>query len=330
MQYRKFGKLDFEVSAVGLGTWVTGGWMWGGSDESESEQAIAAAISAGITLIDTAPIYGFGRSEEIVGRVLKRSGVRGKIVLATKCGLEWSDDHKKIRRNSSRQRILKEIEDSRRRLQTDVIDIYQVHWPDPGAPIRETMETLQELFQRKIIRAIGVSNFDVRQMEEAMSVAPVHSLQPPYNLFEREIETGILPFCRKHGLAVLGYGAICRGLLSGKMTMDAHFKGDDIRKIDPKFKKDRLRAYLDAVEDLKTLAVSRGGTVSQLAIQWAAREKGATVALVGARTAGQASENAAAFNWVLNEKDFEQIDRIVGDRIKQPVGPEFMGPPRKS
>ncbi|OGW80818.1 MAG: general stress protein [Omnitrophica bacterium RIFCSPLOWO2_12_FULL_44_17] len=329
MEYRQFGNLNFNVSAVGLGTWVTGGWMWGGSDEKEVTEAIEKAVSSGITLIDTAPIYGFGLSEEIVGKTLRRLGLRDKMVIATKCGLEWDESRKRIGHNLTRGRILEEIDASRRRLETDVIDLYQVHWPDDKTPVHETMETLDQLLHKGVIRGIGLSNFDVSQIEEAMKIAPVHSLQPPYNLFERGIEEKILPFCREHHMAVLAYGSICRGLLSGKFKAGATFQKDDIRAYDPKFKADKIVQYMKAVSELGRLAGRRNLTVAQLAIQWAARQPGVTAALVGARNARQAEENAAAFNGELADEDFKQIDQILEKTIKYPVGPEFMAGPAK-
>ena len=182
------------VSRVGLGTWAIGGWMWGGTDEEESIKTINAAVERGINVIDTAPAYGFGRSEEIVGRAIADSGLRSRVVIATKVGLEWKDG--KVFRNASRDRILREATESLRRLKTDYIDIYQVHWPDPLVPIEETAEAMQALFDRGTIRAIGVSNFSVAQIERFRRVAKLHVVQPPYNLFERESENQL---CRIAG-----------------------------------------------------------------------------------------------------------------------------------
>jgi aryl-alcohol dehydrogenase-like predicted oxidoreductase len=189
--------------------------MWGGSDNAESIKSIQRAVDIGINLIDTAPVYGFGHSEEIVGRALADGGRRDKAVLATKVALEWVDG--KVYRNSTPERIREEIEDSLRRLRTDRVDLYQVHWPDPLVRIEDTAETLLELQREGKILALGVSNFSPEQMDAWRRVAPLHSTQPPYNIFEREIETDVLPYALQHKLLVLSYGAICRGLLSGKM-----------------------------------------------------------------------------------------------------------------
>ncbi len=302
--------------------------MWGGSVEGESIDAIERAIEGGITLIDTAPVYGFGRSEEIVGQVIKNLDCRNRVILATKCGLEWDEKKNFIRRNSSRKQILQEIDASRRRLRTDVIDIYQIHWPDESTPFSETMETLVQLWIKGTIRAIGLSNFSVSQLEACLRIAPVHSMQNPFNLYERGIEMDVLPFCRERNIAVLTYGAICRGLLSGKFTIESDIKEGDIRRGDPKFRKENLRHYVAATANLKAFAADRNATSSQFAIQWAARQPGVTSALVGARTAKQAEENAASFEFKMSEEDERFAVKIVEQEVHEPIGPEFMAPPR--
>src|SRR5256886_6470881 len=253
---------SLEVSRVALGTWAIGGWMWGGTDEAESIATIRAAVEHGINLIDTAPAYGFGRSEEIVGKALAEGNLRSRVLIATKVGLEWQDG--KVFRNASRARILQEVEDSLRRLRTDHIDVYQVHWPDPLVTIEETAEAMRTLFEEGKIRAIGVSNFSVGQVDRFRRVAPLHVLQPPYNLFERGIEADLLPYCRKNKIATLGYGALCRGLLSGRMRADTVFDGDDLRRTDPKFLEPRFAQYLTAVEKLDRLARRFGKPVIHL------------------------------------------------------------------
>ncbi len=207
---------SLKVSRIALGTWAIGGWMWGGTDEAEAIRTIHAAVDRGIKLIDTAPVYGFGRSEEIVGKALAQGGRRKRAVIATKVGLDWKDGNPF--RNASKSRIVQEVEDSLRRLRTDVIDIYQVHWPDPNTAIEETAEAMAELHRAGKIRAIGVSNFSPAQMEAFRDVAPLHTVQPPYNLFERAIEHDVLPYCRDKNIVTLVYGSLCRGLLSGRMT----------------------------------------------------------------------------------------------------------------
>ena len=319
---------SLEVSRVALGTWAIGGWMWGGTDEAESIGTIQAAVEHGITLIDTAPAYGFGRSEEIVGHAITEGRLRTRVLIATKTGLEWKDG--KVFRNASRARIIQEVEDSMRRLRTDHIDIYQVHWPDPLVSIEESAEAMRTLFERGKIRAIGVSNFSVEQMEQFRRVAPLHVVQPPYNLFERGIEADILPYCRTHKIATFGYGALCRGLLSGRIHADTRFDGDDIRRSDPKFQQPRFAQYLAAVERLDRLAQQRfGKRVIHLAVRWML-DQGISTALWGARHPGQLRPVDEVSGWSLDASANAEIERILRETVTDPIGPEFMAPPRRS
>lgn len=328
MEFAELSGTPVKVSRVALGTWAIGGWMWGGTDEAESVSTIRSALDHGITVIDTAPVYGFGRSEEIVGKALAEGGLRPKVIIATKAGLEWRDGQ--ILRNSRRARIMREIEDSLRRLRTDHIDIYQVHWPDPQTPMQETAEAMHALLRQGKIRAIGVSNFSVAQMEAFRRFAPIHVLQPPYNVFERQIEAEILPYCRKNTIATFGYGALCRGLLSGRMREDTTFSGDDLRRIDPKFQQPRFGQYLAAVERLDRLARERfGKRVIHLAVRWML-DQGITTALWGARHPGQLQPVDEISGWSLDEEAKAEIDRILKEEIKEPVGPEFMAPPAET
>ncbi len=324
MEFAAIPGTALHVSRIGLGTWAIGGTGWGGTNEEESIATIRAALGHGITLIDTAPAYGFGRSEEIVGKALA-AGLRENVLIATKAGLEWHDG--KITRNASRDSVMRGAEDSLRRLGTDRIDIYQVHWPDPNVPIAETAAAMRELFEQGIIQAIGVSNFSVAQMEEFRAVSPLHVLQPPYNLFERAIEAEILPYCRKHRIATLGYSALCRGLLSGRMRADTKFNGDDLRQqSDPKFQPGHFEQYLAAVDRLDRLAHERyGKTVIDLAVRWVL-DKDVTAALWGARHPGQLAPVEAAMGWRLDTAAMVEIDRILAETIDDPVGPEFMAP----
>jgi aryl-alcohol dehydrogenase-like predicted oxidoreductase len=315
---------SLRVSPVAIGTWAIGGWMWGGTDEAESIATIRAAFDHGINMVDTAPVYGFGRSEEIVGKAIEGGRLRSDVLIATKVGLQW--DGGKVSRNASRARILQEVEDSLRRLRTDHIDIYQVHWPDPLIEIEETADVMHMLFAQGKIRAIGVSNFSVGQMERFRRVAPLHVLQPPYNLFERGIETDLLPYCRKNRIAMLGYGALCRGLLSGRMRPDTVFDGDDLRRSDPKFLEPRFAQYLAAVARLDRLAQRFGKRVIHLAVRWML-DQGITTALWGARHPGQLQPVDEVGGWSLDASDRAEIDRILRETIADPVGPEFMAPP---
>src|ERR1700758_1428072 len=315
-----------KSSRIALGTWAIGGWMWGGSDEAESVETIHTAIARGITLIDTAPVYGFGRSEEMVGKALAAGGRRARALIATKVGLDWENG--KPFRNARKSRILKEAEDSLRRLQTDVIDLYQVHWPDPQTPIDEVAAAMAQLHRAGKIRAIGVSNFSPAQMDEFRKVAPLHTAQPPYNLFERAIEDDVLPYCRKASIAVLAYGSLCRGLLSGRMSASTRFGGDDLRKTDPKFLPPRFEQYLAAVEQLDRLAKERfGKRVIHLAARWVLDRNGMNVALWGARHADQLSPIADVLGWRIDGDTMTELDRVLRQTVKDPVGPEFMAPP---
>jgi aryl-alcohol dehydrogenase-like predicted oxidoreductase len=318
---------SLKVSRVAIGTWAIGGWMWGGTDEAESIATIRAALEHGINVIDTAPVYGFGRSEEIVGKAIAEGRLRSRVHIATKAGLAWHDG--KVFRNARRERIMREIEDSLRRLRTDHIDLYQVHWPDPLVPVAETAEAMHTLFKQGKIRAIGVSNFSVEQMEEFRRVAPLHVLQPPYNLFERGIEADLLPYCRKNSIATFGYGALCRGLLSGGITQDTAFAGDDLRRTDPKFQPPRFAQYLSAVQRLDRLAQERfGKRVIHLAVRWML-DQGITTALWGARHPCQLQPVGEVAGWSLDAATKVQIDRILHELITDPVGPEFMAPPAR-
>jgi aryl-alcohol dehydrogenase-like predicted oxidoreductase len=316
---------QLKVSRVALGTWAMGGWMWGGTDQRESVATIRAALDQGINLIDTAPVYGFGVSEEIVGAALE--GIRDRAVIATKTGLEWRDG--KVYRNATPARIIQEVDDSLRRLRTDYIDIYQVHWPDPLVPVEETAEAMRSLYEMGKIRAIGVSNFSVDQMARFRKVAPLHVLQPPYNLFERAIETDILPYSRTNDIATLGYGALCRGLLSGRIQPNTTFDGDDLRRVDPKFQPPRLAQYLQAVRQLDEFAQRRfHRRVIHLAVRWML-DQGISVALWGGRHPDQVKAALGVAGWSLTDVERESIEHIVNTAVVDPIGPEFMAPPQR-
>lgn len=329
MEFAGIPGTNMSVSRIALGTWAIGGWMWGGADDEESIRTVLEAFNQGINFIDTAPVYGFGHSESVVGQALARFGSREKVYIATKVGLEWRDGN--VQRNSSPQRIRAEIEDSLRRLQTDYIDLYQVHWPDPLVPVEDTAETLRDLLDEGKIRAIGVSNYSIRQMEQFHLVAPLHSAQPPYNLFERQTEHQVLPFARSHRTSVLAYGPLCRGLLSGRMRSDSRFSGDDLRKTDPKFQPPRFAQYLQAVQELDDFARANfGKRVMDVAVRWLLDQPGVTVALWGARHPQQIADASGSVGWTLDASALAEIDRILARNITDPVGPEFMAPPARN
>ena len=327
MESIRLGTSDVETSRVGLGTWAIGGWMWGGTDEAQSIATIRSAVERGVTLIDTAPAYGFGRSEEIVGKALAEGGLRDQVQIATKVGLAWKDGA--VYRDSRAARLRSEIEDSLRRLRTEVIDLYQVHWPDLETSIAETARTLEDLQREGKIRAIGVSNYSPPQMDAFRGWATLDAVQSPYNLFEREIEADVVPYANRSGLTVLSYGALCRGLLSGRMTADTRFEGDDLRKVDPKFQGARFGQYLAAVDELAKLARERfGKSVLALALRWVL-DQGPTIALWGARRPGQLDPIADIDGWHVDDDSKRAINAILKRCVKDPVSPEFMAPPLK-
>ena len=327
MEQISLGNSSLKTSRIGLGTWAIGGWMWGGTSEAESIATIRAAVDRGITLIDTAPAYGFGRSEELVGKALAEGGLRDGVQIATKVGLNWRDGS--VYRDSRPVRIRTEIEDSLRRLRTDVIDLYQVHWPDLETPQAETARTLEDLRRAGKIRAIGVSNYSPAQLDTFRAIAKLDAVQSPYNLFEREIDADVLPYARHTRLAVLSYGALCRGLLSGRMTATTTFEGDDLRKVDPKFQSPRFQQYLAAVEELRRMARERfGKSVLALALRWVL-DQGPTIALWGARRPEQLEPLAEVDGWHLDEGTRREIDAILARNVTDPVSPAFMAPPVK-
>jgi aryl-alcohol dehydrogenase-like predicted oxidoreductase len=327
MEQIQVGGTGIASSRIALGTWAIGGWMWGGTDTQESIATIHAALDRGISMIDTAPAYGFGRAEEIVGQALAEGGRRDRVLIATKVGLNWHNGQ--VFRDAGAGRIRREIEDSLRRLRTDRIDLYQVHWPDPTVPIEATARELERLFRAGKIRAIGVSNFSPAQMEQFCSVAPLHAVQPPYNLFERDAEAGVLPYAQRHGLTVLAYGALCRGLLTGRMRADTQFTGDDLRRADPKFQPPRYGQYLAAVDALARLARERyGRSVLALAVRWIL-DRGPTIALWGARHPAQLDPVADAMGWSLDARAMLEIEAILHRHITDPAGPQFMAPPER-
>lgn len=327
MEQIEIGTSGIKTSRIALGTWAIGGKMWGGVDEKEAIATIQKAVESGVTLIDTAAVYGFGVSEEIVGRALKQGGLRNKAQIATKVGLNWADN--KVFRDSRAARIRQEVEDSLRRLQTDVIDLYQVHWPDLETPFEETAHELENLRIAGKIRSIGVSNFSPAQMDQFRAIAKLDAIQPPYNLFEREMEADVLPYAVKTDLTVLSYGAICRGLLSGKITKNTVFNGDDLRKVDPKFQGERFDQYLAAVAALETLARERfNKSLLALAVRWVL-DQGPTIALWGARKPAQLDQVDEISGWTIDAATKTEIDAILKQYVKDPIAPTFMAPPVK-
>ena len=321
MEYRQLGQSDVKVSAITLGTWAVGGWMWGGTDEKDALDAIAAAVDAGITSIDTAPIYGFGRSEEIVGKAV--AGRRDKVQLLTKYVLRWDDaagelsfettgpDGKpaKVYRNARPASIIAECEQSLRRLRTDVIDLYQCHWRDHTTPVEETMTAIDKLLKDGKIRAAGVSNFTAEDIAAARKVVPLASDQPPYSMLRRDAEKEVLPYCRGNNIGVVVYSPLQLGILSGQVTMDTRYTGDDLRRRSPWYTPDNRRKVIGFIDGtLRPIAEAHDATVAQVVVNWTIHRPGVTAALVGARKARHARENAGAAAFKLTDAETARID----------------------
>lgn len=301
MMQREIGSSGLRASAIGLGTWAIGGWMWGGTDEQQSIAAIQASIDEGVSLIDTAPAYGQGRAEEIVGQAIK--GRRDKVVLATKCGLVWHTtkgthffdyDGKPVHRYLGANSIVHEVEQSLKRLGTDHIDLYITHWQDRTTPISETMEALQKLKEQGKIRAIGASNVSPDELEAYLAAGGPDALQEEYSMIKREIETTLLPACRQHNIAMLSYSSLALGLLSGRIGPDRVFKGDDLRRENPRFSLANRQKVEALMRDIAPVVEAHGATPAQVVIAWTLQQPGITFALCGARNPAQARENAAA------------------------------------
>jgi aryl-alcohol dehydrogenase-like predicted oxidoreductase len=318
--------IPIPVSRVGLGTWAMGGFQWGGSDDDESVRTIHVVLERGINLIDTAPAYGFGHSEEVIGRAITERGHRDQVVIATKAGLERRGDA--LFRNGTRRQIMEEVDLSLLRLRTDYIDLFQVHWPDPHTPFEETAEALRDLKESGKILAAGVSNYSIDAMERFSSITPIATAQPPLNLFERQAEDDIIPWCLANGVATLTYGALCRGLLSGAINEDTVFAGDDLRKVDPKFLAPRFGQYLQAVKLLERYAHERYQTgVLALAMRWVLDTPGVSVALWGPRHPSELVPVDELMRFRLDDEAHAYLDGILSESIRDPIGPEFMAPP---
>ncbi len=318
MQYRKLGKSGIDASAVGLGAWAIGGWAWGGTDEKLAVDGIRAGIDAGITLIDTAPVYGMGRSEEIVGKAI--AGNRDKVVLATKCGLVWHTDKgtqffeqsgKMVYRYLGKDSIAYEVEQSLKRLNVDYIDLMQTHWQDATTPIEETMSALLKLKEQGKIKAIGVSNATTEQMDEYRAVGQLDTDQELYNMIDRQMEEKSLPYCIDNNIAVLSYSSLGLGILSGKITPDRKFKGDDQRAAHPRYTVENRQKVANMLAEFEPIAENRGLSMAQLVIAWTIAQPGITHALCGVRNPEQALENAKAGNTALSAQELEAMDQII-------------------
>ena len=320
MRTKKLGYTDLNLTTIGLGTWAIGGsgweFSWGPQDDEQSIAAIHRAIDLGINWIDTAPVYGLGHSEEIVGRAIK--GMKERPIIATKCGLVWNK-RRKISNCLKRESILREVEASLKRLNIEVIDLYQIHWPIPDKDIEEAWQTIADLVKEGKIRYAGVSNFSVKQLKRIQPIHPVASLQPPYNMIDRGVEEELLNFCSENNIGVIVYSPMYKGLLTGKFTRERmeNLPVDDHRREDPHFQEPELSINLELVESLRSIAERNGKTLAQLAIAWVLRRPEVTAAIVGARYPSQIEETAPAGDWILSQEDIEAIDTLLEERNRK-------------
>lgn len=320
MEYRILGNTELRLSVVTFGSWAAGGMMWGGTEQNDSVNAIRAAYDLGVTTIDTAPVYGMGFSEKLVGEAIK-SIPRDKVQLLTKFGLSWdtsigefffdsvSNEGKpvKIYRNARKETIIKECETSLKLLGTDYIDLYQIHWADPTTPVSETMEAVARLIEQGKVRYAGVCNFSVELMTEAEKYVTLASNQVPYSMVKRGIEEDIVPYCLKNGKGILAYSPLQRGLLTGKMQAGYTFQPNDTRKGQVFYTDENLNLINSFLQKLIPLAQAKNATISQLVIRWTIEQPGITIALVGARNVSQAVQNAGAANIKLNQEEIAFI-----------------------
>ena len=315
MKTRKLGWTDLSLTTVGLGTWAIGGgdWAfgWGPQDDEESIAAIIRACEKGINWLDTAPAYGLGHSEEIVGKALKKLTKRP--IVATKCGIEWDENRKSIH-DLKGATIKREVEASLKRLGIDVIDLYQIHWPHPDSELEPAWQSISNMVKEGKIRYAGVCNCSIEQLKRIQPIHPVASLQPPYSMIERGAEdSGLLDYCRQNNIGVVVYSPMQKGLLTGKFTKQRvqALAKEDHRHNDPNFQEPRLTANLDLVESLKVLAKKHGRTSAQIAIAWVLRRPEVTAAIVGARRPSQVDETVTAGDKALSSEEIKAIDELL-------------------
>ncbi len=320
MKTRKLGWTDLELTVVGLGTWAMGGsgwaFAWGPQDDRESGQAIRRALDLGINWIDTAPAYGLGHAEEVVGKTLQELGQ--KPIIATKCGRSWNDQRQLY--PSLRKKVVRaEAEASLKRLRVDVIDLYQIHWPQPDEEIEEGWDAVASLIQDGKIRYGGVSNFSVAQLQRLEPMHRVASLQPPYSMLARDVEQELLPYCAEKQMGVVAYSPMQKGLLTGAFSAERVEKlpEDDHRRRDPQFQGEHLRANLELVEGLRRIAKKQGRSVGELAVAWTLLRPEVTAAIVGGRQAAQVEETAGAADWEWTPEDRQAVEDLLRKRAGQ-------------
>jgi aryl-alcohol dehydrogenase-like predicted oxidoreductase len=325
MEYRTLGKSGIKVSEIAFGAWAIGGWLWGGADAKDAVIAIETAIDHGMTTIDTAAVYGFGLSEELVGKAVK--GKRDKTQILTKFGMVWDEKKGKfyfatkdndgkdidIYAYSSKERVLADCDKSLKRLGTDYIDLFQIHWPDATTPISETMEALEILIKKGKIRAGAVSNYSRDQMAEAIMTLHIASNQMPYSMVNREIEKEIVPFCKQHNIGLLAYSPMQRGLLTGKFRKDHHFGEGDSRPNTPFYKEPDFSRIIGFTDKLKVIADERKVTLSQLVLNWTKEQPGITCVLAGARNSQQVLENVKAVDFILSQDEMNRMNSLIAD-----------------
>jgi aryl-alcohol dehydrogenase-like predicted oxidoreductase len=320
MQYRKLGHSDLEISVVTFGAWAAGGWMWGGTERSEAVKAIRSSYDVGVTSIDTAPVYGQGLSEEIVGEAIQDLP-RDKVQILTKYGMRWdlakgdfamhSKDNEgneiEIYKYAAKESIIKECEDSLKRLGTDYIDLYQIHWHDKTTPIEETMEAVSLLIKQGKVRYAGVCNYDANLMREAAKYLNLVSDQVPYSMVKRDIEKETVPYCLENNKSILAYSPLERGLLTGKMKPGYKFGADDHRADLYFYKDENLKSVETFLNTIKPLADDKQASLGQLVIRWTVEQPGITIALVGARNSEQALQNAKAMDIKITSEELNFI-----------------------
>lgn len=326
MEYRKLGQSDLSLSAITFGAWAVGGWMWGGSERADAVRAIRTAFDLGVTSIDTAPAYGQGTSEEIVGEAL--NGIpREKVQIITKYGLRWdlakgqfyfksknnAGEEIDIYKYAAYDSVVEECEASLRRLKTDYIDLYQIHWPDPTTPISETMGAVEDLIRQGKVRFAGVCNYDVDQLAEASRHVNIISNQVPYSMVKRQIENSVVPYCIANSKAIVAYSPLERGLLTGKIKPGHKFNEGDHRATGAFFTDDNVRRTNDFLEKIRPIATRNNLTLSQLVLRWTLQQPGISIALAGARNAAQATENALAGEITLADDDISAINVYLED-----------------
>ncbi len=320
MEYRELGKTGIKISSISFGAWAIGGWLWGGADENDALKAMERSFDLGMTTIDTAPAYGFGKSESLVSKVIK--GRRDKFQVFTKYGLRWDTDKGafyfntesaegkklKMHKYAARESVIWECEESLKRLGTDYIDLYQIHWPDPSTPIEDTMEGILRLIEQGKIVAAGVCNYSVEQMMEANKYMEIITNQVPFSMVKRDIEKEVIPYCVEKGKGVLPYSPLQRGILTGKIDKNYKFNKGDNRPETPYYKEPNLSRINNFLKDIKPIAEQYDATLSQLVINWTMRQPAMLSVLVGARNIKQVEENVRAAEIQLEDSHLNEIN----------------------